>query len=237
MNKRGPDNRGTLLLSNNICFGHVRLSIMDLTEDSNQPFNSSCGNFSITYNGEIYNFKEIKSMLEAEGCKFKTSGDTEVLLQLYIKKGSLGLKLLRGMFAFCIWDNINNVFFLSRDISGEKPLYYCKTESSFGFASTLTALMELKLVPNIINSDQVLFYLYDGFAQRDKSLVKNIQKIEPGTFLEYNIKTGSHKVERYWNLPKYDQNLLTESPEKDLLSILEHSIEEQLSQMFKPVFC
>ena len=132
-------------------------------------------------------------MLEAEGCKFKTSGDTEVLLQLYIKKGSLGLKLLRGMFAFCIWDNINNVFFLSRDISGEKPLYYCKTESSFGFASTLTALMELKLVPNIINSDQILFYLYDGFAQRDKSLVKNIQKVEPGTFLEYNIKTGKLK--------------------------------------------
>ena len=107
-------------------------------------------------------------------------------------------------------------------------MFYCKTENSFGFASTLTALMELKIVPNIIDPNQVLNYLYDGFAQRDKSLIKNIQKIEPGTFLEYNIKTGSHKVERYWNLPKYDQNLLTESPEKDLLSILEHSIEEQL---------
>ena len=228
MNKRGPDNSEMLSLSNNICFGHVRLSILDLTVDSNQPFNSLCGNYSITFNGEIYNFKEIKSMLEAEGCEFRTSGDTEVLLQLYIRKGSLGLKYLRGMFAFCVWDNINQVFFLARDISGEKPLFYCKTDSSFGFASTLTALMELKIVPNIIDSIQVLHYLYDGFAQGNRSLIKNIQKIEPGTFLEYNIKTGDQKVERYWSLPKYDQNLLTDSPEKDLLSILEHSIEEQL---------
>ncbi len=228
MDKRGPDNSEMFLLSNNICFGHVRLSILDLTADSNQPFNSLCGNYSITFNGEIYNYKEIKSMLELEGCEFKTSGDTEVLLQLYIRKGSLGLKYLRGMFAFCIWDNINQVLFLARDISGEKPLFYCKTENSFGFASTLTALMELKIVPNIIDPNQVLNYLYDGFSQRDRSLIKNIQKIEPGTFLEYNIKTGKQKVKRYWNLPKYDQNLINDSTEKDLLSILEHSIEEQL---------
>lgn len=228
MNKRGPDNSEILSLSNNICFGHVRLSILDLTVDSNQPFNSLCGNYSITFNGEIYNFTEIRSMLEAEGCEFKTSGDTEVLLQLYIKKGSSGLKHLRGMFAFAIWDNIKQVIFMARDISGEKPLFYSKIEGSFGFASTLTAIMELKMVPNLIDTYQVLHYLHDGYAEADKSLIKNIQKIKPGTFLEYNIKTGNQKIERYWNLPKYDQNLLTDSSEKDLLSILEQSIEEQL---------
>ena len=228
MNRRGPDNSEILLMSNNICFGHVRLSILDLTADSNQPFKSLCGNYTITFNGEIYNFTEIRSMLEAEGCEFKTSGDTEVLLQLYIKKGSSGLKFLRGMFAFAIWDNIKQVIFMARDISGEKPLFYSRSEGSFGFASTLTALMELQMVPNLIDTYQVLHYLHDGYAEADNSLIKNIKKIRPGCFLEYDIKTGNQKIERYWNLPEYDKNLLTDTSEKELLSILEQSVEEQL---------
>ncbi len=228
MNKRGPDNSEILSLSNNICFGHVRLSIIDITDDSNQPFNSICGNYSITFNGEIYNFKEIKSMLEDEGCKFRTNGDTEVLLQLYIKKGNVGLKYLRGMFAFCIWDNVKKIFFIARDIAGEKPLFYCKTDSSFGFASTLTALMELKIVPNIIDPSQVLNYLHDGYSEGSKSLIKNIQKIEPGTFLEYNFKNKSIKIKRYWTTPKYNRKLVVKSLDNYLLSILEKYVEEQL---------
>jgi len=228
MNKRGPDNSDVFSFSENICFGHVRLSILDLSDNNNQPFNSSCGNYSITFNGEIYNFQEIKIMLENEGYKFKTTGDTEVLLQLYIKKGSSGLKFLRGMFAFGIYDKIKQVLFLARDISGEKPLFYSKTENSFGFSSTLSALMELNIVPKIIDTDQVLKYLHDGYSEKNRSLIKGIKKLEPGSFLEYDIKGGEEKVDRYWHIPKLDEKFQTESLENDLVSILEQSIEEQL---------
>ena len=167
-------------------------------------------------------------MLEAEGCKFRTSGDTEVLLQLYIKKGRLGLKLLRGMFAFAIWDNIKKVIFMARDISGEKPLFYCKTDCSFGFASTLTALFELNIFPKTLDFNQVCHYLHDGYSNVDKSLIKNVKKLKPGAFLEYHVETGLKKIETYWNLPKYDQNLITDTLENDLLVILKQAVEEQL---------
>ena len=228
MKRRGPDHEGLQTIEEEIIFGHVRLSILDLTVGSNQPFSSICGRYTIVFNGEIYNFKEIKSMMESEGCVFRTDGDTEVLLQLYIKKGSACLKYLRGMFAFCIWDSIKRTFFLARDVSGEKPLFYCNNNSAFGFASTLTALMELKVLPNVIDHNQALHYLHDGYSEGDKSLITGVRKLEPGTFLEYDIKTGNQNIERYWTIPKYDQDLPSFLLEKDLLLILEQAVEEQL---------
>ena len=228
MNKRGPDNSGVSMISKNVCFGHVRLSILDLSTDSNQPFNSLCGNYSITFNGEIYNFKEIRTMLQNDGCDFRTNGDTEVLLQLYIKKGISGLKYLRGMFAFCIYDKVKEILFLARDIAGEKPLFYCKTNDSFGFSSTISAIMELNIVPRIIDNDQVSNYLQDGYSQKNKSLIKDINKLEPGNFLIFDLKKASIRLERYWDIPKFNKNFYSESLENDLVSILEKSIEEQL---------
>ena len=228
MRSRGPDNISVVSLSEKICFGHVRLSIIDLTDSSNQPLNSKCGRYSITYNGEIYNYKEIKSMLISEGCKFSTTGDTEVLLELYIKKGPKGLNLLRGMFAFCIYDKINHTFFLARDMCGEKPLFYVKNEDSFGFSSTLTSLMELNMVPKFIDLEQLNNYLHDGYTQSNKSLIKGIKKLEAGCYLIYDLKSGSINTKRYWDLPEFEDNYVSLSKEKELTNILKHSIEEQL---------
>lgn len=228
MSSRGPDNFEISFPSNSICFGHVRLSILDLSNDSNQPFRSPCGNYFITYNGEIYNYKEIKSMLISEGCQFYTSGDTEVLLQLYIKKGIQGLKFLRGMFAFCIYDNVKNTFFLARDICGEKPLFYVKNENIFGFSSTMASLLELDVVPKLLDHHQVYNYLYDGYSQRNSSLIKGINKLQPGSYLKYELKSGSIEIEKYWDIPKFDESYKTDTLEKELIHLLKKSLEEQL---------
>jgi asparagine synthase (glutamine-hydrolysing) len=135
---RGPDGNGTWTDEKRIWLGHSRLSIVDLTSGGAQPMISSCGNLVITFNGEIYNHRELALSLKAAGVELRSSSDTEVLLELIAFSGlESALQLLRGMFAFALWDCRSSTLTLARDRFGEKPLFYGRLGQDFGFASEL----------------------------------------------------------------------------------------------------
>ena len=135
MAARGPDGRGAWISDDrSIGLGHRRLAIIDLSEAGAQPMHSADGRFFVTFNGEIYNYRELRSGLEAKGRVFRTSSDTEVLLYLYAERGEAMVHELRGMFAFAIWDGEKRRLFLARDPYGIKPLYYADDGRTFRFA-------------------------------------------------------------------------------------------------------
>ena len=128
------------------CLGHRRLAILDLDARANQPMVSTDGRYTIVFNGEIYNFRELRRALEADGIAFRTTSDTEVLLALFAREGERMLPRLRGMFAFAIWDTQTRELFLARDPYGIKPLYYTRTKNGLLFASQVKALLASGLV-------------------------------------------------------------------------------------------
>jgi asparagine synthase (glutamine-hydrolysing) len=213
MKSRGPDasrfvrfERGNL----QAVLLHSRLSIIDLNERSNQPF--KIGPYTLIFNGEIYNYLELKSQLEKGGLSFHTNSDTEVLLQSYIKYGKSCVDRFEGMWAFCIYDETDNTLFLSRDRFAEKPLYYARRPDGFYFASETRTLRELCSYPFRVNEGHLTRYLVNGY----KSLYK-----EPDTFYEgiEELKYASHlqvssdlkySVSRYWTprfLPQPNMSL------------------------------
>jgi asparagine synthase (glutamine-hydrolysing) len=141
MASRGPDGAGLWISpARDAVLGHRRLAIIDLSEAAAQPMVSSDGRYVITFNGEIYNYRELRSELQREGAVFRTSSDTEVLLALYARLGARMLSRLRGMFAFAVWDEREKRLFLARDAFGIKPLYYARHEGTLRFASQVKAL-------------------------------------------------------------------------------------------------
>jgi asparagine synthase (glutamine-hydrolysing) len=145
MRPRGPDAEG-LRVTEGAALGHRRLAILDLDSRANQPMVSNDGRYTIVFNGEIYNFRELRRTLEAEGLAFRTTSDTEVLLALFEREGARMLRRLRGMFGFAIWDTRQRELFLARDPYGIKPLYYARTKSGLLFASQVKALLASGLV-------------------------------------------------------------------------------------------
>src|SRR5713101_4225511 len=142
MRARGPDGSGVWWSTDRRCaLGHRRLSILDLSDRASQPMASADGNIIITFNGEIYNYKPLRSELESEGIRFRSNSDTEALLHLYARHGSAMVHRLRGMFAFAIWDEIRRELFLARDPYGIKPLYTANDGWTFRFASQVKALL------------------------------------------------------------------------------------------------
>ena len=137
---RGPDHSSSKFINQSTCLIHTRLSIIDLNDRSNQPFESTDQRYSIVFNGEIYNYKEIRKNLESKGYKFKTSGDTEVLLQGFIEYGEKVLDKLRGQFAFAVYDNEAKSLFIARDRIGIKPLYYSTYKNWIIFGSEIKAI-------------------------------------------------------------------------------------------------
>jgi asparagine synthase (glutamine-hydrolysing) len=141
INHRGPDESG-VFLDNNIGIGSVRLSIIDLASGQ-QPMSDTSGRYWIVYNGEIFNYKELRSDLIKKGIQFKTSSDTEVVIQMYAVYGPNCLNQFNGQFAFCIWDKVKQEFFLARDRVGIRPLFYWYQNNSFAFCSEIKGLFSL----------------------------------------------------------------------------------------------
>tara|TARA_R110002051_G_scaffold31371_2_gene71526 strand:+ start:9501 stop:11342 length:1842 start_codon:yes stop_codon:yes gene_type:complete len=191
---RGPDNT-TARSFRDFTFAHNRLSIIDLTDGANQPFVSSCGNFVIVFNGEVYNYKEIRKKLESK-YTFRTKSDTEVILYNYIDKKEKCLEDFIGMFAFTIYDLKNDTLFGARDRLGIKPFVYFKSEKQFAFASEIKTLKELvsglSINQNAIN--QYLRYLY---VPSPNSIYQEIKKLEPAHYFYY--KKGDLKITKYWD--------------------------------------
>ena len=180
---------------------HARLSILDVEKRSNQPFED--GPYKLIYNGEIYNYLEIKKELIKKNYKFKTQSDTEVLLKSYIEYGEKCVNYFDGMWSFCIWDSNKKKMFLSRDIFGEKPLYYIKNNNSFIFGSEIKfikSLLNEQLALNKIKINDFLFNGYKSLNKKNDTFYKKIISLEPGNnlvidqnFRQKNINFGDPK--------------------------------------------
>ena len=209
VNHRGPDNQGiqTIDCDSPIVMGHARLAILDLSDNANQPFVSSDSRMSLVYNGEIYNYKELRSQLTAKGRYFRTNSDTEVLLHAYAEWGPKCLNMLNGMFSFVIHDKEKRKLFLARDRFGVKPLYY--TESKIGELIICSEAKQLLACPNVdlkMNNETVGQFLHHGTHKLNgASFFDGVYELQPGSFAEIdlgpNCSSFSPREETWYELP------------------------------------
>lgn len=193
---RGPDGEG-YYNADGIALGHRRLSVIDL-ETGQQPMTTSDGRYTIVFNGEIYNFRELRKELEARGARFRTRSDTEVLLEAYAAWGKDALPKLRGMFAFAIWDAKERLLFLVRDRLGLKSVYFAQAGNSLIFASEIKGLLAHPQVSREIDFlalDDFLTYLY---VPAPRTIFRGVRELPPGHWLEW--RDGHLKLHRYWDV-------------------------------------
>src|SRR5271166_2108162 len=201
---RGPDDSGTILLRDSVSepveigLGNRRLAILDLSALAHQPMHDAeTGNW-IVYNGEIYNFREVRNELEQAGTSFVSHSDTEVLLKAYARWSEQCLAKFRGMFAFAIWDAPRHRLFIARDPMGIKPLYYWQSDRYFIFSSEVRTLLQTGLVPRRIDPAGLLSYLALGSLCEPMTLLEGIASLAPGHWLTW--KNGQATQTEYWSL-------------------------------------
>lgn len=195
---RGPDDGGIWLSKNgHIGLGHRRLSIIDLSTKAHQPMSNEDDSIWITYNGEIYNFKEIRVVLEKKGHIFKSHSDTEVIIHAYEEWGEECLSRLSGMFSFAIWDEKKQRLFIARDRIGKKPLFYYWDGKLFAFASELQGLLALN-IPKDVDLSAIHQYLIYQYIPAPKSAFKDVFKLPPAYYLI--LENSNLRIQRYWNI-------------------------------------
>ena len=208
MYHRGPNDGGIWERQESnrvIGLAQRRLSILDLSELGHQPMFSKDGRYTIVYNGEVYNYQELRKELELVGYTFVSNCDTEVILYAFAYWGKQCFKKFNGMFAVAIYDTESGVLTLARDRVGKKPLYYYHNNGNFAFGSELKPIMEYPYFEKKVNKDVISHYLCNKYLVAPLSIFENTYKMEPGTYLEY--ANGEIKVERYWDvLDSYNQN-------------------------------
>ena len=220
---RGPDDLGTFI-HENIGLGHTRLSIIDLSKNGHQPMSDSSKRFWITYNGEIYNFKELRNNLKKDGIDFKSETDTEVIIYLFKKYGPECLKYLRGMFAFAILDREKKELFLARDRVGQKPLKYYHDQNKFIFASELKAIFTNPEIKKEINLEAIDEYLTFKYIPAPKTGFKNIFKLPPAHYMIIK-ENGKKIIKKYWDL-NYEKKLKLN--EEEILEKVEEKLKESV---------
>jgi asparagine synthase (glutamine-hydrolysing) len=224
---RGPD-AGDIYLDDHVSLGHRRLSIIDLSEHGRQPMCNEDGSVWVTYNGEIYNFAELRNVLEAKGHTFKSRTDTEVIVHAYEEYGAECVKRFNGMFAFALWDKNKRELFLVRDRLGVKPLYYYFKDRKLIFASEIKAILQIPEVEREVNPQALYQYVGYEFVPAPETIFRHIHKLPPGHCLRY--KNGNVELRQYWDVqfqtadhpPHYYEekmrDLLAESVRKRLIS-------------------
>ena len=209
---RGPDHQGIHIdATHRVGLLNQRLSILDLDPRANQPVVSADGRYAMVFNGEIYNYRELRGELEARGMHFRTSGDTEVLLACYSAYGKACLQRLNGMFAFAILDRVSGELFIARDRLGEKPLYYFHGSGVFAFASDLKAFAACAAVPKKIRRQSVVEYLFYEVIPQPYSIYEGVLKLLPGHHLTL-APDGRLTIDRYWDLD-LDAEPLADTPD------------------------
>ncbi len=224
---RGPNDSG-IFIDQNVGLGHRRLSIIDLSSAGHQPMCSANQKTWITFNGEIYNYLDLRRELEKDGVKFQSHTDTEVIIYLYHKYGVDCLKKLRGMFAFAIWNKDTRELFIARDRIGKKPVKYFYNENVFIFASELKAILKNKEVAKEIDYSAIDQYLTFGYVPSPKTGYKNIYKLEPASYLLVR-ENGEVIKKEYWDI-NFSQKLdLSENEWEDkVLNKLKESVKIRL---------
>ena len=223
LHHRGPDSQGYFEdKEHQVYLGHSRLSIIDISDNGRQPM--SLGNLTIVFNGEIYNYKEIKSELSLLGHSFKTNSDTEVILHSYEEWGTECVSRFIGMFAFAIYNSGEQTLALFRDRAGVKPLYYYCDDDALIFGSELKAFHQNPLFKKALNYDALGLYMKYGYIPTPHCVFKNTYKLVQGSYFVFDIRKRTHDIKRYWDLksfylkPKFDisYNEALELTEKEM---------------------
>lgn len=200
---RGPDDCGEWWSADwTVGLGHRRLSVIDTTEGGRQPMSDSTGNCWVVYNGEIYNFQDLRRELDAKGHSFRSHSDTEVLLAAYREWGPACLGKLNGMFSFALYDSRNRRLFAGRDRAGEKPFFYAASHQRFVFASELKGLLAAEWVGRKIDPEALHCHLAMGYIPGDRCILRGTRKLPPAHALTYDQNTGELKTWNYWRLPE-----------------------------------
>lgn len=224
MRHRGPDDSGILEFDNAV-LGMSRLAILDLSTLGHQPMVSHCKRYVIVYNGECYNFQEIRSKLEALGDVFISQSDTEVVLQAYVRWGEACLQMLNGMFAFAIWDTQEETLFAARDHIGIKPFYYSQQDGNFVFASEIKALLQGGISAET-DPAAVFQYFTFGYIQQPLTILKNAKALPPGHSLSYRNKQLS--IKKYWQISASHKNISFEDAALELRERLRTAVKLQM---------
>jgi len=223
---RGPDAHGEYL-EDQIGLCHRRLSIIDLTESGTQPMLSSDGRYVLVFNGEIYNFQELRKLAEEQGYNFKTQTDSEVILALYALEGESCISKLNGMFAFAIWDKTKQQLFLARDRIGKKPLYYYDNGNEFIFGSEIKAILAHPAAKKSVNPEAVYDFFAYQYIPEPKTIFHNIYKLKPGHCL--SISKEKRNTYPYWDLSFANQSMKSEAEiSQELLHILDESTRQRM---------
>ena len=230
LHHRGPDSYGSFA-NFNALLGHTRLSIIDISHASDQPFYSADGRFVIVYNGEIFNFKELRESLVKKGVTFQTGGDTEVLLQLYINEGEEFLAKLNGFFAFAIYDNVKKSLFIARDRFGIKPLFYYWDGSKFIFASEMKALLKYPFEKKI-DKVSLLEYLQLNYVPAPNTMLEDVKKFPAGHWAkihpnDYELSFTQFYKESYFEGSE-NKNISYDDAVKEFYNLLEDSVQKRL---------
>ncbi len=224
---RGPDTQGTYL-QYYVGLGHRRLSVIDLSNEANQPMSDKTGRYWIVYNGEIYNYKILREELIQKGIIFSTQSDTEVLLNLFIHDGIDGVRKLNGFFAFAIYDQQTEELIIVRDRYGIKPLYYYLDEDKIIFASELRSILAFG-IQKLINPHALNFFFQLNYIPAPLSIINGVHKLLPGNAIQ--IKNKQVFIRSWYNLPAVDRDVsLKNKPElkTQIRSLLEKSVSRRL---------
>ena len=224
LSHRGPDSTSLKSLRD-IQMGHARLSVIDLVTGT-QPMCDVTGRYWIVFNGEIYNYRELRTELVEKGHRFATQSDTEVILASHMRWGEECIQRFRGMFAFAIWDTQEQSLFAARDLFGEKPLYYARSRDGLLVSSEIKGLLASGLVTREIDSSSIDAYLAFGYIPPDRTVYKGISTLPPAHFLTF--RRGEVRLERYW-VPRLDEQVISlDAAAERLSSLLDRAVERQM---------
>ena len=223
---RGPDAEGVWWSSDGrVALAHRRLAIIDLSPNGRQPMSDSSGRLQIVFNGEIYNYLELRAELQRRGHAFRTASDTEVILEAYLEWGDEALSRLNGMFALAIYDAVERRVLVARDRAGEKPLYYRVQDDTIAFASELKALLADPSCPRELDPQALEFYLAFGYVPGGFCLLSGFRKLPQGHALSFSLDSGELVTWAYWTLP---QPRRSERRESELLDEVERLLEDSV---------
>lgn len=222
LNLRGPDHQATFI-DKSVGLGHTRLSIIDTSSKAHQPMTDQSGRYTLAFNGEIYNYKELAKDLTVD---FKSTSDTEVLLYLLINEGVKCLEKLNGFFAFAFYDRETEDLLVARDRMGIKPLHYYKNDDFFVFGSEMKAMFDYP-IPRKINHESLVSYLRFTYLPKDQGMIKGVKKLLPGHYL--SIRGKEFEIASYWDFKKPDLTEINYNNAKtQLVDLIEQSVQKRM---------
>ena len=213
--------------------GHRRLSIIDLSNAGHQPMVDADGELCIAFNGEIYNYKDLRTELISEGYAYRSFSDTEVILAAYRQWNTGCLTRLNGMFSFAIFDARREQVFIARDRAGEKPLFYVLENGTLTFSSELKGLMMNPGLSRQIDAEAFDCYLAEGYVPGDRCILQGVKKLPPAHAMVFDLNSGQSRIWRYWRMPDYDPSIEAGTVDEDALldeleALLEDAVRRQL---------